>query len=84
MNGRHVACERCKQERFCDFCACEDCVNGRKDLTHAPTQDGHWICDVCYVYEVCIDAKRAVGVREGPCKDKNCEHRPKLKGDFRK
>jgi len=66
---------------FCDFCTCDDCREGRSWLWHAQTEDGRWICDVCYHYEVCLDAKgRRKGTEKnlGPCDNLNCEHRPKL------
>lgn len=61
---------------FCDFCECEDCKNGRKYLKHAQTKNNSWICDVCYLYDVCTNGPNRNW--NGPCKDKNCEHRPKL------
>ena len=73
---------------YCDFCTCEDCKHGRKDLTHALTSDGRWICLTCYQYEVCIDAKPR---GSGPCEsiingkiilNPDCGHRPKLVGGF--
>ena len=69
---------------FCNFCKCSDCINGSKFLRHAQTTKNKWICDVCYHYDVCIDAKRKEGKREGPCDDKNCVHRPKLKSGWEK
>ena len=65
---------------FCDFCTCDDCRDGRPWLSHAKTEDGRWICDVCYHYEACLQE----GYRRGaaPCKDINCEHRPKLVGEW--
>lgn len=65
---------------FCDFCSCADCREGASWLAHAQTEDGWWICDVCYTYDVCVTAKRAVGVFDGPCEDEHCAHRPKLVG----
>jgi hypothetical protein len=65
---------------YCNYCPCEDCKNGRKDLSHAKTIDGSWICDVCYTYEVCLDAGAIA-----PCPSKvKCEHRPKLVGEWEK
>lgn len=60
---------------FCSFCDCEDCISGNSEyvnLYHAQTIDNRWICDICYAYDVCLDA----GVN--PCKIKECEHKPKL------
>lgn len=83
---------------FCDFCKCGDCQNGREDLSHAQTEDGRWICDVCWRYEVCIDAKYLELKKKNPelkkcrgvypCEDKDrkpiadCGHRPKLVTDW--
>lgn len=71
---------------FCDFCPCEGCREGTAWLRHALTEDGRWICDVCYEYEVCISAFRAQGVRRGPCGDRGddlpCTHRPILVGEW--
>ena len=67
---------------FCDFCDCEGCRDGTPGLSHAQTEDGRWICDTCYDYEVCIDAFRAEGVNRMPCGhqdgDQPCPHRPTL------
>ena len=83
---------------YCDFCTCGDCRDGASWLQHAPTADGRWICDVCWRYDVCVNAKRhehgvAWGEKSprgcGPCEDENgkpvaeCGHRPKLAGEFR-
>ena len=92
---------------FCDFCSCEDCKTGivhhvdlsdkivrrvSSKLSHAPTADGRWICDLCWRYTVCSDAKRAEGLRNGsgPCEELvngkivpiQCSHRPVLVGPF--
>ena len=69
---------------YCDFCTCDDCQNGNDRLTHAETDSNQWICDICYCYSVCIDAKRNQPINDGPCKDKNCHHRPKLVSEFKK
>lgn len=76
-HGRYV-----KKQHFCDFCECETCKDGESWLSHAQTIDGRWICEVCYDYEVCLDATAVIinGKKRspnGPC-DKPCEHRPKL------
>ena len=68
---------------FCSFCSCEQCKTGDTGIagfkvTHAQTEDGRWICEVCYTYDVCIDAQRAKGKVTGPCENKDCEHRPKI------
>jgi hypothetical protein len=66
------------QMAFCDFCPCEGCRTGERWLFHAQTEDGTWICDVCYDYEVCMDAQRKeTGSHNGPC-DGPCTHRPKI------
>lgn len=93
---------------FCDFCSCEDCRSGvirhldadgklvrevRGKLTHAPTVDGRWICDVCWRYTVCVSAKRIETGNAragGPCEELvdgryvpiQCSHRPILAGSF--
>ncbi len=63
---------------FCDYCTCSDCVNGTPYIAHAFTTDGKWICNICYCYDVCIDANIKKGIHNGPCDDMNCEHRPTL------
>jgi hypothetical protein len=67
-----------KKPYYCNYCSCDDCKYGWATtyMKHAPTEDGKWICDVCYTYDVCPS---------GPCEDENgksicCEHRPKLVG----
>lgn len=73
------------KEKFCDFCECSACVNGESYLSHSRTIDGKFICDVCYSYDVCVNEKRKLVPRAyGPCKEKNCEHRPKLVGEWKK
>lgn len=64
---------------FCDFCTCGNCEHGAPWLSHAPTADGRWICDICYRYDVCTST--------GPCENEDgsiieCEHRPKLVGEW--
>jgi hypothetical protein len=67
---------------FCDFCTCSDCQNGKSYLSHAETEDGRWICDVCFTYESCMDKQRELyGKHNGPCEN-DCEHRPKLISEF--
>jgi hypothetical protein len=63
---------------FCDFCTCHGCVSGALSWFHAQTEDGRWICDVCYEYTMCIRAKHKEGIHDGPCDDYQCGHRPKL------
>lgn len=85
---------------FCDFCECDRCKTGIMSthdlraeglnvedikLQHAPTDDGKWICDVCYMYDQCtsnINAGNAPRSTSGPCEDYNCVHRPKLIGGW--
>jgi len=75
---------------YCDFCSCHMCQTGIEELFvykadvlvkktyvqspvyHTQCVDGRWICDTCYHYECCVNAGY------NPCKDHNCEHRPKL------
>jgi hypothetical protein len=68
---------------YCDFCPCDDCKNGAKWISHAKTVNNNWICDVCYLYNVCAAAKHKQGILEpgsstAPCENMNCTHRPKL------
>lgn len=67
---------------FCSFCDCPDCRGGREDLSHAQTEDGRWICDVCYEYECCINAQQKAGLKAEPCPPGPGEHRPKLVGPW--
>jgi len=70
---------------FCDFCPCESCKFGDKHLSHAQTDDGKWICDVCWRYEICMETKMALlGKHDGPCDNLDCEHRPKLITEWKK
>lgn len=64
--------------RFCDFCPCESCRDGWSDheVTHAKSDDGRWICEICYEYHVCQTFPERKGL--GPCDDEDCGHRPKL------
>ena len=66
---------------FCDFCDCNDCRYGTKYLSHAQTSDGKWICDVCYTYDLCT-ADGPNRNWSGPCKNKDCQHRPTLVGEW--
>ena len=65
---------------FCDFCKCEQCRNGGHiggvPIHHAQCSDGQWICEICYTYDVCTSGPNRSS--NGPCKDKDCKHRPKL------
>jgi hypothetical protein len=63
---------------FCDFCKCDGCKNGEWYLSHAETEDHRWICDVCFSYELCLDARGEDLSIDAPCKDKGCIHRPKI------
>ena len=76
---------------FCDFCDCDMCRNGEHGITHAETDDGRWICEVCWRYDVCVRAKVKMTPRQyGPCEDSegrpisDCEHRPRLVTKFHK
>lgn len=70
---------------FCDFCTCENCKTGiitnTIKLSHAQCNDGRWICDVCYSYDLCTAAGPNRN-NDGPCKSKDCIHRPKLIGEW--
>lgn len=76
---------------FCDFCECDACKTGRQEiimesdpntvigimpLYHTQCEDGRWICEICYNYECCVDAKS--DPCEGKCGEHKCNHRPKL------
>lgn len=72
---------------FCDFCNCEQCRNGGMfsstlPLHHAQCNDDRWICEVCYLYDVCTSGPNRS--KHGPCETKDgeldieCQHRPKL------
>lgn len=75
------------ENRFCDFCDCEDCRTGFMHdsktgrvvgaMTHALTADGLHICDVCYNYDACTKT------RSSPCEEKGCAHRPKIVGQWK-
>jgi hypothetical protein len=64
---------------FCDFCECVACREGAPDLEHAPTDDGRWICDVCFDYDQCTTGPNRAN---HPCDEAECEHRPRLSGDW--
>ena len=69
---------------YCDFCDCKDCQNGTEMISHAQTASGNWICDVCYTYEVCLDAKTDK-CEKAPCSaNEYCKHRPILIGPWSK
>ena len=57
---------------FCDFCQCLDCYYGTRLLQHAQTRDGRWICNVCWLYDVCQDDGGQ------PCDSNTCHHRPEV------
>lgn len=65
---------------FCDYCYCVDCKYGTEYISHCLTANGTWICDVCYNYDVCTNVYKNKFL--GPCEDMNCEHRPKLIGNW--
>lgn len=65
-----------RPERFCDFCPCDRCRDGESYLTHAPTDDGRWVCEVCHAYDLCLMAGH------DPCSAEHCSSRPKLAGAF--
>jgi hypothetical protein len=65
---------------FCDFCQCDDCKFGNNVLRHARTEDGRWICDVCYSFHLCTSGPNRNPY--GPCSNLNCSHRPKLVTDW--
>ena len=73
------------QSRFCDFCDCANCKDGAEWLSNASTSDGRRICDVCYVYDLCTSNNNPFGAKrnpDGPCTNKDCEHRPKIIGEW--
>jgi len=63
---------------YCNYCPCKDCKHGSKYIKHAQTINGDWICDICYTYEVCLDADM-----DEPCKTP-CVHRPKIISEWSK
>lgn len=66
---------------FCDFCKCDTCRYGDSYLQHALTSDnGKYICDVCFLYDLCTSDHNPYGVArsDNPCENKNCKHRPKI------
>ena len=68
---------------FCHYCECMGCINGASYLTHALTIHDDFICDVCYDFELCINANRKFGIFSSECNEK-CAHRPLLLTDFEK
>lgn len=62
---------------FCDYCKCKNCQEGCDWLSHAQTDNGTWICDVCYAYDLCMSPGSNRNWK-GPCDNKDCEHRPKI------
>ena len=66
---------------FCDYCDCEGCQFGDKLSYHAQTAHGAWICHTCYTYDVCTE-DGPMRSRSGPCKEKDCPHRPMLITDW--
>lgn len=67
-------------EPFCSFCSCIDCRQGNATLLHSKCADGRWICDVCYLYDVCSSGPDRNP--DGPCSKGPCRHRPELVGEF--
>ena len=67
---------------FCDFCKCLGCQQGLDPYNwYAQADDGRWICDVCYDYEVCQEFPDRKG--KGPCDiGVLCRHRPKLVSEW--
>lgn len=70
-----------KENPYCSYCGCDDCINGSYHADHALTENGNWICDICYTYDLCTKDGPDRN-KNGPCKDKNCKHRPKLIGPW--
>lgn len=68
--------------RFCNFCKCLNCRDGAPWLSHAPTEGGFWICDVCFTYDLCTSGPNRNPY--GPCEEDECEHRPRLVGPWQK
>ena len=66
---------------FCNYCRCGDCVYGKPGLYHALTIDGDWICDVCWLYDMCTNDGPNRN-RNGPCENRDCIHRPRIKGKW--
>lgn len=65
---------------FCEFCDCDQCVNGSSRDSHALTVDGRWICSTCFDYDLCTSGSfRNV---DGPCDNIECVHRPKILSDW--
>jgi hypothetical protein len=66
--------------RFCDYCPCEDCRVGTRNLQSLACEDGSHICGVCYGTEPCGDYM-GFGRKRGSffCRSHpKCEHKPKL------
>jgi len=79
---------------YCSFCTCSGCVTGFMglvsqsnedcgvmDFSHAQCEDGRWICETCYAYEVCLEAGSADPC-DGECARNECVHRPKLVSEW--
>lgn len=60
-------------KKFCDFCSCKMCKDGWKGvhIDHAKTEDGRYICEVCWEYWYCKQCERTV-----------CSHKPRLIEQF--
>ena len=66
-------------ERFCDFCPCLRCQTGDAWLTHAQTEGGRWICNICYSNNVCANIPQCIDEDGKPIP---CTHTPKLTTDW--
>ena len=72
---------------FCDFCntTCTMCQVGERGAFHAHTADGKWVCDTCWLYDLCTSDENPYGVPRnpsGPCEKGDCPHRPKIDGPW--
>ena len=56
--------------KFCDYCLCVDCRDGKSYLTSIACTDGTHICDVCYVLDPCCTAR---------CSEQPCCHKPAIR-----
>jgi hypothetical protein len=68
------------KDAFCAFCDCDQCQHGDPLVLHCQTEDGSWICDVCWKWDVCTSGP--LRNSNGPCEEANCIHRPKLVGEW--
>ena len=65
---------------FRNYCSCSNCKNGIQGLFHAKTENEDFICGICWLYDQCTSGKDRVN---HPCEDKNCQHRPKIIGEWK-